>query len=54
MTPKAYTVEVSPDWYEDNGTPTCMHCSSDMKYIETLLDCKKDPLRDTYTLEYWK
>tara|TARA_R110001599_G_scaffold260894_1_gene461247 strand:+ start:171 stop:443 length:273 start_codon:yes stop_codon:yes gene_type:complete len=45
-----HTVEVSPDWYEDNGTPVCMNCSEDMQYIETLLDCKFDPMRETLVI----
>lgn len=28
------TVCVSPDWYEDNGTPICW-CGMDMKYSHT-------------------
>jgi hypothetical protein len=50
----SYTVEVGPDWYEQNGTPTCVNCERDMEYIETLIDCLKDPISNTYTLEYWK
>ena len=28
--------EISPDWYERNGTPMCC-CDSDMTYVETLV-----------------
>tara|TARA_R100000995_G_scaffold76132_1_gene45683 strand:- start:210 stop:509 length:300 start_codon:yes stop_codon:yes gene_type:complete len=42
-----YTVELEPSWYQNNGTPVCMLCDSDMTYIETLLDCKFDPMRET-------
>ena len=28
------TVDVSPDWYENNGTPICF-CGQDMKYSHT-------------------
>lgn len=26
---------VSPDWYQDNGTPVCPKCDRDMAYIRT-------------------
>lgn len=26
---------VSPEWYEDNGTPVCCECDRDMSYIRT-------------------
>ena len=47
----SYTVEVSPDYYEQHGTPSCENCCQDMEYIETLIDCLKDPIRNTYPLE---
>ena len=47
----SYTVEVSPDYYEQHGNPSCENCCQDMEYIETLIDCLKDPIRNTYTLE---
>jgi hypothetical protein len=28
------TAEVSPDWYEQNGTPIC-RCGQDMAYVKT-------------------
>ena len=28
------TVTVSPDWYEENGTPSCF-CGEDMRYSHT-------------------
>jgi len=42
-------VEVSPDWYEEHGTPVCI-CGEDMEYVETLLDCKFDPMRETLVI----
>ena len=47
----SYTVELSPDWYQNNGTPVCMLCDSDMTYIETLLDCGFDPIRETLVVK---
>ena len=29
--------EVSPDWYQQNGTPIC-GCGCDMEYIETKIE----------------
>jgi hypothetical protein len=29
--------EVSPDWYEQNGTPVCPECDRDMGYIKTVV-----------------
>jgi len=26
------TAEVTPDWYEENGTPMCCECDVDMEY----------------------
>jgi len=26
---------ISPDWYENNGTPVCDSCDRDMKYAYT-------------------
>ncbi len=28
-------VEVTPDWYENNGTPVCSNCDCDMNYLRT-------------------
>ena len=42
-------VEVPPYWYAENGTPTCI-CGEDMEYVETLLDCKFDPMRETLVI----
>ena len=44
-------VEVSPDWYEEHGTPSCGDCCQDMEYVETLLDCKFDPIRETLVVK---
>ena len=45
------TVELGPDWYQDNGTPVCANCGDDMFYVETLLDCKFDPIRETLVVK---
>jgi hypothetical protein len=29
------SISVSPDWYEENGTPICPFCGSDMVYDHT-------------------
>jgi len=34
---ETYTVEVTPDWYADNGTPVDM-CGEDMVYVKTEID----------------
>ena len=34
---KEYTVEVTPDWYEDNGTPIDMQ-GNDMTYVKTYIE----------------
>jgi len=47
-------VEVPPYWYAENGTPTCICCGDDMEYIETLLDCKFDPIRETLVISVRK
>ena len=31
---------VTPDWYEDNGTPVCGDCGEDMKYVKTKINVK--------------
>lgn len=31
-------VEVTPDWYQDNGTPTCGICCEDMYYVMTEIE----------------
>ena len=28
---------ISPDWYEQNGTPVCPECDCDMVYDKTLI-----------------
>ena len=47
----SYTLEVSPDYYEQHGTPSCIDCCQDMEYIETLLDCGFDPIRETLVVK---
>lgn len=32
---------VSPDWYQDNGTPVCPECDTDMEYIRTKVKASK-------------
>lgn len=27
--------EVTPDWYQNNGTPVCSDCDCDMEYLRT-------------------
>lgn len=29
-------VEISPEWYQDNGTPSCS-CEQDLKYSHTII-----------------
>ena len=48
------TVELGPDWYEDRGSPVCHSCGEDMYYVETLLDCKFDPIRETLVISVRK
>jgi len=31
-------VDISPDWYENNGTPVCTECDRDMSYRHTEID----------------
>jgi len=31
---------VSPDWYQDNGTPVCENCDGDMTYNYTEIEVK--------------
>jgi hypothetical protein len=31
-------VEVTPDFYEENGTPVCLDCSDDMTYCRTEIE----------------
>lgn len=31
-TKRAGDVSVTPDWYQENGTPICGECGSDMRY----------------------
>ena len=47
----SYTLEVSPDYYEQHGTPSCIDCCQDMEYMETLLDCGFDPIRETLVVK---
>ena len=28
-------VNISPWWYQDNGTPVCVDCNEDMVYLST-------------------
>jgi len=32
------TETITPDWYQDNGTPVCGHCDIDMKYSHTEIE----------------
>jgi hypothetical protein len=48
--PETITAEVPPYWYAEHGTPVCADCGEDMEYIETLLDCKFDPMRETLVI----
>jgi len=43
---ESYTIELSPS----SDTPNCTLCGSEMTYIETLLDCKFDPIRETLVI----
>lgn len=29
------TATVSPEWYQNNGTPVCGKCDSNMEYVKT-------------------
>jgi len=29
------TYEISPDWFQNNGTPVCEKCDRDMIYLRT-------------------
>ena len=29
------TVEITPDFYQENGTPICIECDTDMNYSHT-------------------
>ena len=31
-------VSVTPDWYQDNGTPVCCECDVDMNYSHVLYE----------------
>jgi len=31
----SYECEVTPDWYEQNGTPVCPDCDNDCEYVRT-------------------
>ena len=33
---------ISPDWYADNGTPTCRFCERDMSYVRTMILDEED------------
>ena len=48
--PETITAEAPPYWYAEHGTPVCADCGEDMEYIETLLDCKFDPMRETLVI----
>mgnify|MGYP003112803435 FL=1 len=47
--PCVKSAEVPPYWYAEHGTPVCI-CGEDMEYVETLLDCKFDPMRETLVI----
>jgi len=32
------TETITPDWYQDNGTPVCGHCDIDMQYSHTEIE----------------
>lgn len=32
---------ISPDWYENNGTPICIECDCDMEYVKTEVKTSK-------------
>ena len=34
----ATKVEVTPDFYEENGTPVCVDCGNDMAYCRTEIE----------------
>lgn len=36
--------QISPDWYEENGTPVCCTCDIDMEYLRTEI---QDPFAAT-------
>ena len=41
------TCEISPDWYQDNGTPMCCECDDDMEYSHTIVaDCTNGAMGD--------
>ena len=48
--PEIIRSEVPPYWFAENGIPVCPDCGEDMEYIETLLDCKFDPIRETVVI----
>lgn len=31
-------VEVPPDWFQNNGTPSCGACGADLEYLRTEID----------------
>ncbi len=36
-------VEVTPDFYEENGTPVCSDCGNDMMYSHTEVETPIEP-----------
>ena len=48
--PEIIKAEVPPYWFAEHGIPVCPDCGEDMEYIETLLDCKFDPIRETLVI----
>ena len=36
-------VEVTPDFYEENGTPVCEKCGDDMAYCRTEIEIPTEP-----------
>ena len=31
-------VDITPDWYQQNGTPVCPDCNEDMEYVRTEIE----------------
>ena len=42
---------IPPDWYQQNEPPVCSDCGKKMEYVETMLDCGFDPLRETLVIK---
>ena len=39
----ATKIEVTPDFYEENGTPVCVDCGNDMAYFRTEIEIPTEP-----------